>query len=44
MYHRNNFDLIGIGSGPARRRAAMQAAKLGKKKELSPSSVEKPVE
>jgi NAD(P) transhydrogenase len=31
MYHRNHFDLICIGSGPAGQRAAIQAAKLGKK-------------
>jgi NAD(P) transhydrogenase len=31
MPRRNEYDLICIGSGPAGQRAAIQAAKLGKK-------------
>ena len=31
MYRSNEYDLVCIGSGPAGQRAAIQAAKLGKK-------------
>jgi NAD(P) transhydrogenase len=31
MHHSNDYNLICIGSGPAGQRAAIQAAKLGKK-------------